>query len=329
MLHQFFNYLVRNQVILALFLIALGWLIIILKEIIVSIFLAYILMAAVLPIVDYLESKKFPKIIAVLIPYFGILIAIFLLILPLVPFVAGQIQSLIKNIPGFLDRSADTFGLAINRAQIENYLNTELETLGKSAVNVTTKVFGGLFSVITVFIVSLYLLLYEDTFKKFIAHLFYKDARDLALETVDKINYKLGAWFRGQIQLCFLIGLLSWIGLTILGLPFALPLALLAGILEIIPTLGPIISSIPAIIIAFTISPTMAITVIALYILIQALENQVIVPKVMQKAVGLNPVVVILGIMIGTKLMGIAGALLAIPFISFIIVIFNSLETKK
>jgi predicted PurR-regulated permease PerM len=329
MLHQFFNYLVRNQVILALFLIALGWLVIILKEIIVSIFLAYILMAAVLPIVKYLESKKFPKIIAVLIPYFGILIAIFLLVLPLVPFVAAQIQSLIKNIPGFLDRSADSFGLAINRSQIENYLNTELETLGKSAVNVTTKVFGGLFSVITVFIVSLYLLLYEDKFKKFIAHLFYKDVLDLALETVDKVNYKLGAWFRGQIQLCFLIGLLSWIGLTILGLPFALPLALLAGILEIIPTLGPIISSIPAIIIAFTISPTMAITVIALYILIQALENQVIVPKVMQKAVGLNPVVVILGIMIGTKLMGIAGALLAIPFISFIIVIFNSLESKK
>jgi predicted PurR-regulated permease PerM len=314
---------------LALFLIALGWLVIILKEIIVSIFLAYILMAAVLPIVKYLESKKFPKIIAVLIPYFGILIAIFLLVLPLVPFVAAQIQSLIKNIPGFLDRSADSFGLAINRSQIENYLNTELETLGKSAVNVTTKVFGGLFSVITVFIVSLYLLLYEDKFKKFIAHLFYKDVLDLALETVDKVNYKLGAWFRGQIQLCFLIGLLSWIGLTILGLPFALPLALLAGILEIIPTLGPIISSIPAIIIAFTISPTMAITVIALYILIQALENQVIVPKVMQKAVGLNPVVVILGIMIGTKLMGIAGALLAIPFISFIIVIFNSLESKK
>lgn len=329
MFHDFIKYLLKNQVIFALFLIASIWFIVQTREIIVSIFLAYIIMAAVLPMVEYLRKKKFPKVASVLIPYFGIIIAIFLLILPLVPFVVTQIQSLITNFPKFIDRSADTFGVAINQRQIEGYINNELETLGKSAVNVTTKVFGGLFSVITIFVVSLYLLMYEDTFKKFVASLFHKDARVKARETLDQINFKLGAWLRGQVLLCAFIGLLSWIGLTILGLPYALPLALLAGLFEVVPTVGPIVSSIPAIIIALTISPAKALAIIALYILIQAIENQILVPKVMQKAVGLNPVIVILGIMIGTNLMGIAGALLAIPFISFIVVIFKSLESKN
>lgn len=329
MFHRFVKYLLNNQVIFGLFLLGLGWFIVQTREIIVSIFLAYIIMAAVLPVVEYLRSKGFPKILAVLIPYFSIILAIFLLVLPLVPFVVTQIQSLINNFPRFIDMSAETFGFTINPKQVEGYINSELQTLGKSAVNVTTKVFGGLFSTITIFVVSLYLLLYEDTFKKFIASLFHRDMREKAMDTLNQINFKLGAWLRGQIQLCVFIGLLSWIGLTVLGLPYALPLALLAGILEVVPTIGPIISSIPAIIIALTVSPTMAFTVTALYILIQALENQVLVPKVMQKAVGLNPVIVILGIMIGTKLMGIAGALLVIPFISFVIVLFKSLEQGK
>ncbi len=329
MFHDFIKYLLKNQVIFALFLIAAIWFIVQTREIIVSIFLAYIIMAAVLPMVEYLKSKKFPKVAAVLIPYFGIIIAIFLLILPLVPFVVTQIQSLITNFPKFIDRSADTFGFAINQRQLEGYINNELETLGKSAVNVTTKVFGGLFSIITIFVVSLYLLMYEDTFKKFVASLFHKDARVKARDTLDQINFKLGAWLRGQVQLCVFIGLISWIGLTILGVPYALPLALLAGLFEVVPTVGPIAASIPAIIIALTDSPAKALAIVALYILIQAIENQVLVPKVMQKAVGLNPVIVILGIMIGTNLMGIAGALLAIPFISFIVVLFKSLESKN
>lgn len=326
MLHQFIKYLLRNQVILALFLIGLGWFIVQTREIIVSIFLAYIIMSAVLPMVEYLKKHKFPRLLAVLIPYFAIIISIFLLILPLVPFVVTQIQSLIVNFPRFIERSADIFGVGINQKQIGGYINGELDTLGKNAVNVTTKVFGGLFSTITIFVVSLYFLLYEDNFKKSVANLFHKDSREKVLTTLDQVNYKLGAWLRGQVQLCFFIGLLSWIGLTILGLPYALPLALLAGLLEVVPTIGPIVSAIPAIIIALTISPTMALTVTVLYLLIQAVENQLLVPKVMQKAVGLNPVVVILGIMIGANLMGISGALLAIPFISFIIVIFKSLE---
>jgi predicted PurR-regulated permease PerM len=328
MIHNFIKYLLRNQIIFALFLFALSWFIIQIRDIIVSIFIAYILMAAILPIVRYLRSKKFPKILAVLIPYLTIILAIFLLIIPLVPFIVAQIQSLITQFPIFLDRSVKTFNVPVNQQQMQDYFQGEFNNLGKNALNVTTQLFGGLFSLITIFVVSFYMLMYHDSFKKGLAHFFHNNSRDKILLTIDRINDKLGSWFRGQLTLCVFIGFFSWIGLLIVGLPYAVPLALIAGILEVIPTIGPILSAVPAVIIALTISPTLALAVVVLYMLIQAIENQLLVPKVMEKAVGINPVIVILGIMIGTNLMGVAGALLVIPFLSFLTVLFRSLENK-
>jgi len=313
----------------ALFLVFFGWFVFQIKGIIVSIFLSYIIMAAVLPAVEFLQRKKFPKILAVLIPYLTIVIAIFLVVIPLVPFVIEQIQSFITRFPELLDKTSKNFGFVINPNQIQDFFASQGSALSKNALNVTGQVFGGIFSTMTIFVVSFYLLMYSDAFKRFMANLFHDGSREYIAKTLDEVNLKLGAWLRGEVTLMVFIGFFSWIGLTILGLPYALPLALLAGLLEAVPTLGPIISAIPAVIVAFTVSPTMALTVVALYMLIQALENQVLVPKVMQKAVGLNPVVVILSIMIGANLMGVAGALLAIPFVSFIIVLINSFESRK
>lgn len=328
MLHSFLKYLLRNQIILALFLVFFGWFVVQIRDIIVSIFLSYIIMAAVLPAVEFLQKKKFPKVLAVLIPYLSIITAIFLVVIPLVPFVIEQIQSLIIKFPQLLDQTVKNFGITVDQKQIQNFFTSQGSVIGKNALNVTGQVFGGIFSVITIFVVSFYLLMYSDAFKKFMANLFHDGSREYIHNTLDRVNEKLGAWLRGEVILMVFIGLFSWIGLTILGLPYALPLALMAGLLEAVPTLGPIISAIPAVIVALTVSPTMALTVVALYMLIQALENQILVPKVMQKAVGLNPVIVILSIMIGANLMGVAGALLAIPFVSFIIVLISSFENR-
>lgn len=326
MLHNFIKYLLKNQVIFALFLVVFGWFIFQIRDIIVSIFLSYIIMAAVLPAVDYFRAKKFPKLLAVLIPYVSILTAIFLLIVPLVPFFIEQIQSLIKQLPKFLDLSAKSLGFTLDMQQLPTLFSSQAGAISQNAVGVTTKVFGGVFSTITIFVVSFYLLMYNDTFKKHLAKFFHDGSRAEVERVLDRINNKLGAWLRGEMVLMTFIGLLSWIGLAILGLPYALPLALLAGLLEIVPTVGPIISAIPAAIVGLTISPTVAFTVIVLYIFIQMVENQLLVPKVMQKAVGLNPVIVILSIVIGANLLGVSGALLAIPFVSFLIVLVKSIK---
>jgi predicted PurR-regulated permease PerM len=329
MLHRFIKYLLKNQVILGLFIIAFGWFVIEIKDILVSIFLSYIIMASVAPAVTYLQKKGFPRVVSVLIPYIGILAAIFMLVLPLIPFVAGQIETLLTRLPKYIDSSSTVFGISIDQKQIEQYVNTELSSLSKNAFDFTKQVFGGFFSTITIFVVSFYLLMYHDSFKKYVARLFHPDNRTAVLKTQDLINKKLGAWLRGQALLCLFIGTLTWVGLTIIGLPYALPLALVAGILEAVPTLGPILSAIPAAAVGFAINPSLGFSVILFYMLLQAVENQLLVPKIMQHAVGLNPVVVILGVMIGGNIMGISGALLAIPFMSFLIVLFNSLNSPE
>ena len=286
-------------------------------------------MAAMLPIVEFLRSKKVPKVAAVIITYVSIVCILILLVLPLIPFIYNQIESLISGFPKYLNKSANVLGVKLDPHAMQTYFNAQLDLLSKSALDVTSKIFGGIFSGITIFIVSFYLLMYNDVFKKFIAKMFHKEHHARVLRTVGLVNDKLGAWLQGQMLLCLAIGSISWLALTALGIPYAFPLAMIAGILEAIPTLGPILAAIPAAIVALTISPQMALVVAATYWLIQMLENQLLVPKIMQRAVGLNPVIVIIGVTIGANLMGAVGALLSIPFISLLIVIYKSLEVAK
>ena len=120
-----------------------------------------------------------------------------------------------------------------------------------------------------------------------------------------------------------------YVGLYFLHIPYALTLALLAGILEIIPVIGPIISAIPAILIALTLSPTTALLVTVFYILVQELENKLLVPKVMQLTVGLHPVTIIIVLLIGAKLMGILGILLAVPVTTMVYIILREWAGMK
>ena len=329
MLQRFFDYLQKNQVLFALFIIFTAWFLFHIRDILFSLFLSYIIMAAVLPITQFLRRRRVPKLLSVLIPYFSIVLLLLLMIVPLIPFVIQQIDALILHFPKYLDQAAKFLGFQIDPKQLQNYLAGQLNNISSSAITVTTQVFGGIFTLITIFIVSLYLLLYNDDFKKKFAQLFHHRNHEKVLNTVSLVNEKLGAWLQGQVILSLSLGFITWIALTLLGVPFALPLALLAGILEVVPTLGPTLSAIPAVIVALTISPTLAIVIVVTYILIQMLENQLLVPKIMERAVGLNPIVVILGVTIGANLMGIVGALLSIPFISFILVVYKSLEAQK
>jgi len=128
--------------------------------------------------------------------------------------------------------------------------------------------------------------------------------------------------------LMFAIFILTFLGLTVLGVPYALSLAIIAGLLEIIPYIGPMLSAIPAIIIAFTVSPLTGFLVLVLYVLIQQFENHIIVPQVMRRAVGLHPVAVILALLIGFKLGGVLGAILAVPVATAISVFVGDLFEK-
>lgn len=286
-------------------------------------------MAALSPFSDFLIRKRVPRILSVLIPYTITIAILVLLIFPLAPFFVSQIQLLLNNFPKYINQLAITLNLHADASSIKNFFESDINALGKNALSVTGKIFSGVFSILTVFVISFYLMLEREMLKKQFTSLCPNKYQENILRTIAQVESKIGLWLRGQFVLCFAIGICTWGGLAILGLPFALPLALMAGLLEIVPTIGPIISAIPAIIVALTISPGLAISVVIFYILLQALENNILVPKIMEKAVGLNPIIIIIGVLIGSKFMGILGALLAVPLIAMIIIVAKSFKPSN
>jgi predicted PurR-regulated permease PerM len=323
------KYLINNYFLATLIIIVLCWVTIELSGILIIIFIAYIIMSALAPFTIYLARKHFPRILAVSIPYAITIAILVLLIFPLFPFLVSQIQLLLNNLPKYTDQVAKTFNLHINSTSIGNVSESDINFIGKSALNVTSKIFSGVFSTLTMFVISFYLMFQRKTLKKQFLSLLPQKYQENALKTLIQIENKIGLWLRGQLVLSFTIGFCVWGGLSILGLPYALSLGLMAGLLEIVPTIGPIISAIPSVIVALTISPGLAITVVVFYILLQMLENNLLVPKIMEKAVGLNPIIIILGVLIGSKFLGVLGALLAVPFISMILIIFKTFKSTN
>ena len=323
------KYLINNHFLAALIVIALFWLAIELSGILIIIFISFIIMAALSPFSDFLIRKRIPRILSVIIPYTITIAILVLLIFPLIPFFISQIELLFSNFPKYIDQVAKTFNISIDASSIKNVFESDINALGKNALSVTGKIFSGFFSTLTVLVISFYLMLQRETLKKQLIALWPKKYQDQALKTMVQIENKIRWWLQGQLVLSFTIGFCTWIGLTFLGLPFALPLGLLAGILEIVPTIGPIISAVPAVIVALTISPGLAVSVVIFYILLQALENHILVPKIMQKAVGLNPIIVIIGVLIGSKFLGILGALLAVPLIALVFILTKSFKPSN
>lgn len=321
MKNSFVRYIVHNHVLITVIALFFVFFLFQIRIILVDLFIAYIIMAALSPFVIMLTKRRIPNVLASAITYLVMVSLLFLLILPLVPFFVSQIVSLIKSFPVYLDNTANMLGIRVDLNQAQAFLGAEATNLGENAYSITKSIFSGFFSFLTVMVIGFYLLLDRKNIKQSLTALFPEKIQNHAESTISEIEMKLGAWVRGQIVLSVFIGVLTWIMLTVLGIPFALPLALIAGILEIVPTLGPIISAIPAMIVALSISPTLMLVVAVGYIGIQMLENNVLVPKIMEQAVGLNPVIIILSVGIGANLMGVIGALLAIPFLSALIIL--------
>lgn len=306
------------------------WFLYFVRDIIAVIFVSIIIASALTPVVDKICKSKCPRVIAVIFIYLIILAILSATVYFVVPPLIIQIRQLAATLPDYLK----TFGnLIISIKNIGNaaWLNASQETLNslsnflggflQNIFNTTVGFFNGAAALAVMFILTLYLVLDENGVKKFFVSMFPIKQKSRLIIVANKIGLKLGGWLRGQIILGIIVGIIVYAGLLIMKIPYALTLGILAGVLEIIPIIGPIISAIPAILIAFTMAPTTALMVTIFYIIVQELENKLLVPKVMQQTVGLNPISIIIIILVGAKLMGIIGMLLAVPVASVFYVI--------
>jgi predicted PurR-regulated permease PerM len=297
----------RTIIFIAIFILGL-WVIYHVLDLIILLFVALIFMSALAPAVSFFQNFKIPKPLSILIVYI-ILIAILstLLTISFAPLVE-QTSKLIFTLPAVLSES---FRVSNIDPQV---IREQLPNISGNIFSITRAIFDNFITIIFLLVITFYLLLERSSLEEKTAGLIV-GREEQVKQLLVQLEEKLGAWMRGQISLSLIIGVVTYIGLFILQIPYALPLAILAGFMEVVPVIGPIISAIPAVILAYAINPVLAGGVAALYFVIQQLENHLIVPQVMKRAVGLNPLVVILAIALGGRLLGIPGALLAVPIV--------------
>lgn len=303
----------------------------IIREVIALLFVAIVLSAAFDPWVDWMHRYKIPRSLGILIIYIIMIGILSLVVVLMVPPITEQVSQLAKNLPNYYERL--TLGISqltdgASQPTLPEALQSLSSNLGqttKSVFSTITGIFGGLMSFLAVLVIVFYITVEEDMLKKFIYFLTPSHKREHFSALIDRVQKKMGLWLRGQLALSLIVGIMTWIGLTILGVKYALLLAIIAGIFEIVPFVGPWLSAVPAVLIGFSDSLSKVLFIAILYIAIQQIENHFIVPKVMQKAVGLNPIIIILAILIGAKLGGALGAVLAVPVAASIGVILSDI----
>lgn len=315
-------------VIKVILIIAIFYFLYMIIDIIALLFIVLILAASFRPVVNKWGKTigNVPAVIALLLIFVALLSTVIYLIIPPV---VTQIKQLVNVFPDILNR----YDILKNYSPIiKNNLSSATNNLGNVTggfLAITAGIFGGVVSFVSAIFMTVYLLLDTKNNAKDLSNVLPENKRETIVNIIQKITNKVGDWFRGQMILCLIIAVLVWIGLSILNVPYALTLAVIAGIFEIIPTIGPIISGFIAALIALSVSPLIALLVVVLFIIIHQLENAILVPKIMQKAVGLSPVIVILAVLTGAKVLGITGAILAVPIAASILVIIQQWSQIK
>jgi sporulation integral membrane protein YtvI len=291
-------------------------------------FLAIIIAYILNPLVEFLENRRIPRFLGILLIY-----AIFFSIgtafsLTTIPTLILELQKLAEKIPEYtmhiqrylLHLQSDyqrinlpeSVRLVLDQNIVE--LQGSLQEWVERATGSVLGIFSHVFTILVIPLLVYYILRDMDGLKRSFVMLFPRRYRQWVAAMGSEMDRTLGAYFRGMLLICFLVGLMTYLGLLILGLDFALILGVIAGITNIIPYFGPLIGAVPAVLIALLSSPGMAFKVIIVFVIVQQIESQVIAPQILGRSLGLHPLVVIFVLIVGGKLFGLAGLIFAVPF---------------
>lgn len=304
-----------------------------------SFIVAIMLQIAMKPAVDRMRQRGIRQEVGVLLVYLVVFVILAGFVALMVPFVAQQIATVIARLPEYyqdfrtalLNSGSPAFASLVASLPAEISVNllappTVPQTSVAEAASPLQSVSPAAYAVfvfIAIFFIAFYWELEGDRIVYALLLRVRAERRDDIRELIADMESKVGAFYRGQLILCLSIGVLALIAYVIIGLPYALLLAILAFIFEAVPMIGPALGAIPAIIIALTVSPEKAIWVIVATIVMQQLENNLLVPRVMDKQVGVNAIVSIVAIAAFTVIFGLVGALLAIPLAAILQIILN------
>lgn len=306
------------------FLLSL-WLVWYIRDILTLMFLSLMFMEVLNPSVTALEKYRIPRFISILLIYALVIAFIGFALAWIIPILVFETSGLIRALPSIL-----------SNIKIMGFTAVDLSTQFTLLENIPTDVartiiafFSNLVNGLLVLVMTFYLLLERPRLDDYAAKIFGPKGQKIVKEIFTKLEMRLASWVNGELILMTSIGILSYLGYISLGLNYALPLALIAGMLEVVPTAGPILATVLAALVGLTSAPITAVFATIWGIIVQQLENNFIVPKIMSAAVGIHPIVTILTITAGAKIGGVGGALLAVPVYLTIETIVNVLLNQE
>lgn len=295
------------------------------RALVVLFFVSFVFMEALNPAVSRLEKFKIPRPLAILILYLVILAVLSFAIAGIVPILVEQTAGLVETLPDTLS-NIKIFGTnAIDFSSQFKILENIPGGIAKAVISIGSNIV----SAFVVLFLTFYLLLEKKNFPKYGQEAFGEVGKIKMITIIERLENRLGSWVNAEFFLMTIIGGLSFIGYTALGLKYAVPLAIFAGLLEAVPSIGPTIATALAALVGLTVSPLTCVLAIVVGTVIQQLENNLIVPRIMKQTVGFNPLVTILLIAAGAKLGGVLGAILALPIFLTIETITKVLVEKK
>jgi predicted PurR-regulated permease PerM len=311
------------------------WLLYRFYQVIFILFIAIVMGTVIRPIVNWLYRRGLPRMAGVILVYLLLFVLLAGFLWLLFPLIFEQSSTLAKDVPGYYQnlragmvKDGNQLLIRVGQllpATIPSLTPPIVPQTGEEVVASAGQVLDYLtgtarasFTVIIILVMTLYWTLDGPRIIKAFLFLIPQDRRESIGELISAMESKVGLYLAGQGVLCLVIGIMALVAYLLIGLPNALVLALIAGVLEAVPMIGPLLGAIPAALIALSIAPDKLIWVIVATVVIQQLENTLLVPRIMKKAVGVNPFVTLLALFAFSSLFGLAGALMAIPIAAMI-----------
>jgi predicted PurR-regulated permease PerM len=333
-------------VIVSIAAVLLVWVLFVVRNTLVTVYISGLFAMGISPLVRMIErqrvipvgTRRLPRWLAILIIYAAIIGSLVAILAVIIPPLIEQAEELWRSLPAKIAQGQE-FLMRVGIMRKPITLGEAVQQgagaapgAGASAVSTilstVRNVFGGVFGIITILLLTFYMLVESRELFSFFIRLFPPQQRPRVAAISGTVTTKVSAWLGGQLLLSLIIGVTSAIGLWAMGVPYFYVLALISAIGEMIPMVGPILAAIPAILVAATVSPSLAIGVAIFFIAQQQLENTVLVPKIMGRQVGLSAVTVIIALGIGGALLGVVGAILSVPTAAIVQVLFDELVAR-
>jgi predicted PurR-regulated permease PerM len=333
-----------GSVVKILFILLMAYLLFVVRDLLLVILTSVVLASAIEPFTKWLMRRKLPRPVAVVTIYISMLIAIAVVATVFLPPLAKDVQDIAKTVPQYIesiptDNLESLPGLSFITEKIG-----ETQEFGSLIQNITTftgqatfglvatlsTVFGGIFSLVLIIVISFYLAVQEDGVGNFLRIITPIKHEKYVIDLWRRSQRKIGLWMQGQLLLGVIVGVLTFLGLSILGVKNAFFLAILAGVFELIPLFGPLLSAIPAIGVALIQDGfTLALLVAGLFVIIQQFENQLIHPLVVKKIVGIPALVAIVALIVGAQIAGFLGMIIAVPVTAALMEYLSDVEKQK